>query len=62
MVELPWYQQRPFYGAPKEGENMPEDIRDWGHVLDRWNTMDDDDGGGEGADHADAPEPEPTAL
>jgi hypothetical protein len=39
---------------------MPEDIRDWGHVLDRWNTMDDDEGG-EGADHGDAEAEEPTA-
>ena len=56
VVELPWYQQRPFYGPPKEGERMPEDIEDWGRVLERWQTMDDD----EGADHA-ADEPEPTA-
>jgi membrane carboxypeptidase/penicillin-binding protein len=25
VMQLPWYQQRPFY-IPKEGENMPEDI------------------------------------
>jgi hypothetical protein len=57
VVGLPWYQQRPFYGAPKEGERMPEDIGDWGRVLERWQTMDDD----EGADHADDPDEEPAA-
>ena len=63
VVELPWFQQRPFYGTPKEGENMPEDIRDWGHIQDRWNTMDSDEGGegGEGADHSEDGEAEPTA-
>ncbi|HVR28184.1 MAG TPA: PBP1A family penicillin-binding protein [Thermoanaerobaculia bacterium] len=55
VIALPWYQQRPFYGAPKVGERMPEDIDDWGRVLERWRSMDDD----EGADHA--VEPEPTA-
>jgi penicillin-binding protein 1A len=58
VVELPWFQQRAFYGAPKEGENMPEDIRDWGAIQDRWNTMDEE---GEGADHGDAEAEEPTA-
>ena len=59
VVELPWFQQRPFYGSPKEGENMPEDVQDWGRILDRWNTKDEGGGdeGGEGADHAEAPEP-----
>jgi penicillin-binding protein 1A len=32
VLELPWYQQRAFYGKPKDGENMPEDIEDWGLV------------------------------
>ncbi|MDY7094307.1 MAG: PBP1A family penicillin-binding protein [Acidobacteriota bacterium] len=27
IMELPWYQQRPFY-IPKEGERMPEDFAD----------------------------------
>ncbi len=27
IMELPWYQQRPFY-LPKEGERMPEDFED----------------------------------
>ncbi len=34
ILALPWYQQRAFYGIPKEGENMPEDIEDWTLVLD----------------------------
>jgi penicillin-binding protein 1A len=51
VVQLPWYQQRPFYGSPKEGERMPDDIHDWGRVRERWQTMDDD----EGADHAAEP-------
>ena len=32
-MELPWYQQRAFYGKPKEGENMTEDIEDWSLVT-----------------------------
>ncbi len=32
IMALPWYQQRAFYGRPKEGENMPEDITDWSLV------------------------------
>jgi penicillin-binding protein 1A len=32
ILELPWYQQRAFYGKPKDGENMPEDIEDWSLV------------------------------
>jgi membrane carboxypeptidase/penicillin-binding protein len=39
VMELPWYQQRSFYGKPKAGEKMPEDIADWSLV------QDDDDGG-----------------
>jgi penicillin-binding protein 1A len=38
VMELPWYQQRSFYGKPKAGERMPEDIADWTLV------QDDDDG------------------
>lgn len=33
VANLPWYQQRAFYGVPKEGENMPEDITDWDLVI-----------------------------
>jgi penicillin-binding protein 1A len=64
VVELPWFQQRAFYGSPKEGENMPEDIRDWDHIRDRWNTMDSDEGGEGtegGADQEDTDAEEPTA-
>jgi penicillin-binding protein 1A len=57
VFQLPWYQQRPFYGSPKEGERMPDDIRDWGRVLQGWNSMDDD----EGADHGDEPVDEESA-
>jgi hypothetical protein len=32
VLQLPWYQQRAFYGKPKDGENMPEDIEDWSLV------------------------------
>ncbi|HVS65769.1 MAG TPA: PBP1A family penicillin-binding protein [Thermoanaerobaculia bacterium] len=32
ILQLPWYQQRAFYGKPKDGENMPEDIEDWSLV------------------------------
>ncbi len=32
IMSLPWYQQRAFYGKPKDGENMPEDIVDWSLV------------------------------
>ena len=42
-MELPWYQQRAFYGKPKEGENMPEDIEDWSLVT---NVRDDEDDNG----------------
>jgi penicillin-binding protein 1A len=33
VMNLPWYQQRAFYGVPKDGENMPEDITDWSLVV-----------------------------
>ena len=33
--ELPWYQQRRFYGKPKDRERMPEDIEDWEAVIER---------------------------
>lgn len=36
VVDLPWYQQRPFYGVPKLGERMPEDVEDWTLVRRRW--------------------------
>ncbi len=32
ILELPWYQQRPFYRAPRERERMPEAIADWSLV------------------------------
>jgi penicillin-binding protein 1A len=32
ILELPWYQQRPFYTAPRERERMPEAISDWSLV------------------------------
>lgn len=35
IVQLPWYQQRPFY-IPKDGEAMPDDIDDWGAVRAAW--------------------------
>ncbi len=38
-VNLPWYQQEAFY-IPKEGEKMPEDIRDWQIVRDAWTDKD----------------------
>jgi penicillin-binding protein 1A len=34
VMELPWYQQRSFYGRPRAGEKMPEDILDWSLVKD----------------------------
>ncbi len=40
VIGLPWFQQRPFYGLPKEGERMPEDIDDWSLVLERWESKD----------------------
>lgn len=36
ILALPWFQQRPFYGKPKEGEVMPEDEADWETVKERW--------------------------
>lgn len=36
IFDLPWYQQRDLYGAPKAGENMPEDVADWSLVRDAW--------------------------
>ena len=38
VFELPWYQQRAFYGLPKEGERMPEDVVDWAPILERWES------------------------
>ena len=35
VLDLPWYQQRRFYGKPKDGERMPEEIEDWDAVLTR---------------------------
>ena len=35
IVELPWYQQRPFYVA-RGGEKMPDDVRDWTLVKEAW--------------------------
>lgn len=36
ILALPWFQQRPFYGKPKEGEVMPEDEADWEAIKERW--------------------------
>ena len=41
VLDLPWYQQRPFYGLPKAGERMPEDVDDWSLVQERWERKDD---------------------
>ncbi|MDX1382890.1 MAG: hypothetical protein R3190_04545, partial [Thermoanaerobaculia bacterium] len=41
VADLPWYQQRPFYGLPKAGERMPEDVTDWTLVKERWEFKDD---------------------
>ncbi len=35
ILALPWYQQRAFYLA-KAGENMPEDVEDWGPIVEAW--------------------------
>lgn len=35
VARLPWFQQRAFY-IPKQGELMPEDIRDWSLVQNAW--------------------------
>jgi penicillin-binding protein 1A len=35
VASLPWYQQREFY-LPKARERMPEDIEDWGPILQAW--------------------------
>lgn len=35
IMQLPWYQQRPFYIA-KAGERMPEDVADWSLVQEIW--------------------------
>lgn len=35
IIELPWYQQEPFY-IPKEGERMPGEIVDWDLVRQAW--------------------------
>lgn len=39
ILELPWYQQRPFY-LPKEAERMPDDFEDVARVDD-WTGKDD---------------------
>lgn len=43
VLELPWYQQRVFYGVPKAGERMPEDVSDWTPVVESWEIKDDED-------------------
>ena len=43
VLDLPWYQQRPFYGVPKAGERMPEDVTDWTLVQETWESKDDPD-------------------
>ncbi len=35
VAALPWFQQRAFY-IPKDGERMPDDIRDWALVEQAW--------------------------
>ena len=40
VLELPWYQQRVFYGVPKAGERMPEDVSDWTPVQESWEIKD----------------------
>lgn len=35
ILALPWYLQRAFY-IPKEGERMPEDVKDWERVQQAW--------------------------
>ncbi len=37
--QLPWYQQRSFYGKPKDGERMPEDEADWETVRAHWEGL-----------------------
>ncbi len=57
VLDLPWYQQRPFYGQPKEGERMPEDVRDWGLVQDAWESKDEGDDEEEEIDETLSPAP-----
>ena len=52
ILALPWYQQRPFYGLPKAGERMPEDVADWSLVREAWETKDDP---GEEDEESDSP-------
>lgn len=35
VMQLPWYQQRPFYLA-KAGERMPDDVADWTVIQEIW--------------------------
>ena len=35
VMQLPWYQQRPFYLA-KAGERMPDDVEDWTLIQEIW--------------------------
>jgi penicillin-binding protein 1A len=50
VIDLPWYQQRPFYGLPKEGERMPEQVTDWTLVQERWKGKDEGEEGDEEAE------------
>lgn len=57
VLDLPWYQQRPFYGQPKAGERMPEDVQDWGLVQDAWISKDEGDQEEDGAESEDLEAP-----
>ena len=35
IMQLPWYQQRPFYLA-KAGEKMPDSVEDWTAIREVW--------------------------
>ena len=35
IMNLPWYQQRPFYLA-KAGERMPDSVEDWTLIREIW--------------------------
>ena len=39
IMRLPWYLQEPFY-LPKEGERMPNEIKDWTAVRKIWHNKD----------------------
>jgi penicillin-binding protein 1A len=43
VLQLPWYQQRPFYLA-KAGERMPDDVADWTLIQEIWSEEKDNNG------------------